>query len=537
MAISVKRSDATIADVAYYVPRHASTPTATALGALPPATLPWMTAIAIVIGSWLVRAISITTNYDIFIDEVTYARIADNLATGRGLVLYGVPFDLHPPAALVIYAAAIKALGLHGGIESIIFGLRPFVALLGASICALVFLLIGRVAGWPFGAVAAAVTALDPFQIYYDSRVMLEAPAQLGAVLTLFLVARALEASTNRRSWALVMAAGLTAGYTICAKEYFGLVLTLTLLLCLVSGWVISRRKAAICLAIMWACCILCESIVILISGRQEWWNQVGSGIFRLIGTEQTTGFNSPAVHVSFSSRLAANIDHFGPTYAILAAGAMAGMIQVFAVMRGHSTWTKSSSAKDRGRFLVALWSLASFAYVCYATAFGALEEQVYYLLLLPALCTLILGTRQILPRLTMRWREIMVVLIGVVLVTDSAIWLVVHQTPDDEYRRLLAWETSHVPRGSVMAVTEQTAQFLLRGVRIGQWSTLPELREHHVNYVLLNTNLASEEYGRDMVQFGRYLQAHARVAFLASGPTDGELIVYDVSNLTGSRS
>ncbi|HEY0936491.1 MAG TPA: hypothetical protein VGD91_22480, partial [Trebonia sp.] len=104
----------------------------------------WGGAVAVAVAAWLIRATGITVNYNIFIDEVTYTRIADNLATGRGLTLYGQPFDLHPPAALALLAVAIKIFSLHGSLATVLFGLRPFVALLGTLTCALVFVLIGR---------------------------------------------------------------------------------------------------------------------------------------------------------------------------------------------------------------------------------------------------------------------------------------------------------------------------------------------------------------------------------------------------------
>lgn len=127
--------------------------------------------------SWLARAISITKNYDIFIDEVTYTRIAENLATGHGMVLYGVPFDLHPPAAFAVYSLAIKVFSLHGSIANILFGLRSVVAVLGGMTCVLAYLLVRLVSNWRLGIIVATIAALDPFEIFFDSRVMLEAPA------------------------------------------------------------------------------------------------------------------------------------------------------------------------------------------------------------------------------------------------------------------------------------------------------------------------------------------------------------------------
>jgi 4-amino-4-deoxy-L-arabinose transferase-like glycosyltransferase len=495
----------------------------------------WSGAGGVLAAAWLIRAIGITTSYDVFIDEVTYSNIARSLASGGGLVLYGKPFDLHPPAAFALYALAIKVFSLHGPVASVLFGLRPFVALLGAMTCAVVFLLVSGVARWQVGMVAAVVVALDPFQIFYDSHVMLEAPAQLASAVTVLLLALSLRGRSERESWTLVILAGLAAGTALCAKEYFGLVMALALLICLITGWVLERAKAAAALGLMLGSFVLSEALTIVTSGFHQWWVQVGSGLLRLVGSQQTTGFNSSAVHVSFLSRAAADAPHYGVTYLILGAGSIAGFLQLVGVWRRRSQWRHMAEGKDRGRLLVAIWAVAAAAYVFYATALGTLEEQVYYLLLAPALCTLVLGAAHALPRWSPHWRKLAVALTGVVLVADSAVWVAVHRTPDAEYRQLLSWESEHVRTGSTVAVTDTIAQFLLPDVVLGDWATIPALKAHHVDYVLVNTSLTSQGYGLATPEFQRYLQAHATVVFRATGPTDGALVVYDVQSITGA--
>ena len=294
----------------------------------------WAGVIDIIALAWLLRVIGITRNYDIFVDEVTYTRIAENLATGHGLVLYGAPFDLHPPAAFALYALAIKLFSMHGSIAGVLFELRPFVALLGSISCALVFLLVGGLTKWRFGLCAAIIAALDPFEIFYDSRVMLEAPAQLASLIAILLLARSLCSRSEWQSWTLVMLSGIAAGIAMCAKEYFGLTLILVLLICLLTGWVTERRKAATALTVMGVCYIFSEYAVIASTGFPSWWYQTTSGLRRLIGSEQITGFNSSTVHVSLLSRLTANANHYGVTYLILGFGAVAGVIKLAGVAR-----------------------------------------------------------------------------------------------------------------------------------------------------------------------------------------------------------
>ncbi len=500
-----------------------------------PARGPWLAASVVISAAWVARLTGITTNYDIFIDEVTYTRIADNLATGHGLILYGLPFDLHPPAVFGLYALAIKAFGFSGSITSLVFDLRPLVAFFGAITCGVVFILVGNFAGWRAGLITAVILALDPFEIFYDSRVMLEAPAQLAAVITIYLLARSAYATSELRSWLLVGLTGLAAGSTLCAKEYFGLILAFTLVLCLMTGWITERRKIALALIMMCACYVLCESLVIASGGFHAWWEQFGSGLRRLIGLQQSTGFNSSAVHVSIISRITANASHFSTTYLILACGAPIAAIQTISIVR-RLRWKRSLHFLECGPLLVALWALSATAYLSYATVFGTLEEQMYYLLLVPGICVITMWASNVVPKFSFRWRVVVGLLVGTILAVESGVWVVVHQHPDDEYRQLVAWATRHIPSKSIVAVTDNTAEFILSGVTIGQWSTVSALKAHHVGYVILSTTLVSQGYGFASQSFENYLQAHGTVAFRATGPSDGALIVYNVRAFTGAQ-
>jgi hypothetical protein len=329
----------------------------------------------------------------------------------------------------------------------------------------------------------------------------------------------------------------VVAGLALCVKEDFGLALAGLLALAIVLGWVIERKKAVLALVVMLCCYLLSQSLLVLTSGLGPWWSQVGSGLRRLVGVEQITGFNSATVHVSLVSRVAADATHFGVTYLILGLGAVAGGCQVISAVRHRAQWRQAATPGARGELLVALWATSAAAYLAYATAFGTLEEQLYYVLLVPALCTLVIGCRRTAPRLGRHWRQIVVAIVAIVVLADGAVWASVHSTRDDEYRQLLSWAPAHLPNDSTVAVTELTAQFLMQGVRLGQWDTVPELIAHHVDYVLLSTALVAQGYGIGTPSFEHYLEAHATIAWRAIGPSSGALILFDVRAITGARS
>jgi hypothetical protein len=121
------------------------------------------------------------------------------------------------------------------------------------------------------------------------------------------------------------------------------------------------------------------------------------------------------------------------------------------------------------------------------------------------------------------------------VVMADSAVWVTVHRTPDDEYRQLLAWAPKHLAPGSTVAVTDSTAQFVLSGVVLGQWGTIPLLIKNHADYVLLSTTLDDQGYGLGSRRFDSFLAHHATIVFRADGPSEGRLELYNVRAITGA--
>jgi len=481
------------------------------------------------------RLVALSTSYDIFIAEITYTNIAINVAHGHGVTLYGRPFALHPPAALGLYGLAIVVFGLHGSTETVLFALRHVVIVLGAATCVLTWLLVDRAAGRSVAVIAALIAAIDPLVVSYDSRVMLEAPSQLAMVTMVLLLAMAANAQPGSAArWRWLVGAGVAAGAVLSTKETFGLVAGLALLGLLASGWVVARREA---LAVM-GIAVLGYGVTVvsvgLTSGFGVWWGAQWGGVLRLVGTKQISGFNSPQVHVSLVSRILANGSTLALTYVILGFGSVAAL----GLLWRMRPWDRGRAELDHGDRITALcavWTVAAAAYLAYATFFGTLEEQMYYILLLPCAVSACLWSAGFVKVRSFRWRVLGVAVVSVGLLFDSVVWFNVHTGHDDEYRRLLSWESVHVPPTAVVACTELTSQFLLTRGIIGQWSTVPELKAHHVDYVILGTSLVQQGYSLASPPFQRYLEQHARLVFEANGKSDGSLRVYDVRPITGA--
>jgi 4-amino-4-deoxy-L-arabinose transferase-like glycosyltransferase len=481
------------------------------------------------------RLAALRSAYDIFIDEITYTNISLSVAHGHGVDLYGHPFALHPPAAFGLYALVILIFGLHGNTESVLFALRHVDAVLGTAVCVMTFLLTERITRRFVAVLVALLMALDPLAVSFDSRVMLEAPAQLAVVSLMFCLVAAIRlpaGSAGRRNW--LLGSGLAAAVTLTTKETFGLVVLGALFLLFATGWVVTRREVARVTLLAIAGYAVNVVALGMSSGFGVWWNANVDGALRLVGARQITGFNSPTVHVSLVSRILADGSSFAVTYLILGVGSFCALGLLVRLSPWRRTPRRVRTPQQRATVLVALWTLAAGAYLVYATVFGTIEEQMYYILLLPSAistCLWIAGFVAVRPR---PWKALATVAVGLALVVDMAVWVSVHTGQDDEYARMVSWEATHVPPTSVVAATDGSSQFLLSRGIIGQWSTVPQIKAHHVDYVIVSTLLVHQGYGLARPPFAAAVERGGHLVFETDGVSEGSLRIYDVRGMTG---
>lgn len=488
---------------------------------------------AVAIAALALCLVRLTSSYDIFIDEVTYTRIAANVADNRGLTLDNRPFDLHPPAFLTLLGAVVKVFGLHGGIEHQLLDLRPVSAVFGALGCAGAYLIVERAANQRYALVAAALLAISPFVILYNSEVMLEAPAQAAAVGLFGFLAAAAGATNDVSRRRLIVAAGVFGALVVCTKETFGLVAVAALLVVLATGWIMPRRQVAAVLGLT----ALGYAITILYVGQSSgfgtWAQDQFGGVLRLVGIDQETGFNAPTTHVSLLSRVFADGASDGATYLVLGMGVLASVELLIWLRPWQPAWRAYASPREQTGLLIVIWSLCATTYLAYATLFGSLEEQMFYIMVLPTVAALCVWASWTVATWRLPWRRMCVALLTVALIADCGVWVAVHTGNNDGYQQFLAWEPTHVPRSSVISVTEGTAQFLIQGSILNDWDTVAQLRANHVDYVLISTVLTDQGYGSASKSFETVLEQRATLLFQSKGG-DG-LRFYDVRALTGA--
>ncbi|MYT33100.1 MULTISPECIES: glycosyltransferase family 4 protein [unclassified Streptomyces] len=483
------------------------------------------------------RLTFIQRSYDVFVDEVYYTVISHNLADGHGPTFDGKFFALHPPAVFALLAAVMRITGLGSAdLLHLVLQLRSVLAIVGSLAVVAVTMLLRRAVRWPIALAAGLFLALDPFLNRFDSRVLLEAPAVAAAALGWLALAR--RPATFRGRIATGAVAGLLFATAVTSKEPYALetFVPVTVLVWIGHRSARSMRLTAAVVTLAGYAVYLVSTVAV--GAWPAWWAQKTDGIARALGLKQISGFNSNDGSVSFTARLIAQLGQFAVPYTLIALGTAATAWLLWLRLR-----RPLRLAGPPGRTPLLAWAVCTLLHLAYAIAVGTLEEQMFYPLVVTSTATLALAAdlarprRPFASRLSPRRRRstparALTALAAVALTVDALVWVRVHTRHDDAFRRTLAWVRTHLPRDSVLAAQEETADFLLPGTRLDAWQTPADLVRVHADYVVLSTELQTQGYGRLGRRLAGQLERHARLLHREPGRTAGELRVYDVGRL-----
>ncbi|MDH6574470.1 glycosyltransferase [Kitasatospora sp. MAP5-34] len=498
----------------------------------------------------VLRLAFIDRSYDVFVDELYYTTISRNLAAGQGLTFQGQFFALHPPALFAVLAGALRVGGgRHADLLQSVFALRPVIAVTGSVTVVAVTALLRRIVRAPIALAAGLLLAVDPFLNLFDSRVMLEAQANAAAVLGLLVLAHT--ATTPRGRTAVGSGAGLLFALAVTTKEPYALVTFVPVLLLACSARGPLRRMRLTAAALTAAGYGV---YVVVASATGNWaplWAQQTDGIARALGAKQITGFNSHDGQVSFTDRLIADLGQFGVPYLLIALGTAATVWLLWC--RARRPWLFADAP---GRSVVTAWAACTLGYLLYAVAVGTLEEQMFYPLVVSSTAALALTADLALPaplrgpaavraggsragggRRPVCAAVVVALLTAAALVVDGGVWARVHSRHDDAYWRTVAWTDARLPGGSTVAATDETPPFLIRGAQSGTWRTVRDLEDHHVDYVVLSTELVAQGYARISPGLLATLERRAPLVHSEPGPTVGALRVYDVRALLAAQN
>ena len=499
-------------------------------------------ATAIGVGTLLIRLILHERSFDLFGDEVIYADIGRSVVDGGFPSFLGEPFFLHGPAFFYLEAGWSRIFGRPASLMAWVYEMRTLNCLLAGLTAVLLVLLATKVTrSLTAGTAAGLLFALDPFSIRQNDRVLLETAMMFWILLGYQLLLSLADRSLSRSSTIRAASAGLIFGIGILVKDEAALITILPLLCVVIFRWGFPRLLIGCTITASVLPYAAYVAVVAEYGYGPGWWSAKTSGIKRLLGVVQTTGFHSSGGG-SLGGRLVAEGGNFVTTYVLLLAAVPAAWMML-----------RHGSALLR---VVALFYCASAITLAYAVSLGTLEEQELYLLSIPSMLvipagiTLFIRRRASTPKHPTQGRAqrrnysgSTVVMAGVlaVLLTLNLIssiqWL---QQPDDGFSYLLPYLAKHTPPGTVIDLAagapppSQTdgGRYALEGTySVSMWTTKSALAQNHVGYILAEWGPINEGYAFMSPSAVRALVSGTRMVFSRDGRTYGQLALYKVAS------
>ena len=461
--------------------------------------------------AFALRALGLRTANDVFIDEVTYATFADQIAHGQLPNTGGEPFFLHPPLSFVLNALVERVFGFTGDAMDLALQLRWTNAALGAVTVVVAYFLVRRLAGAGPALVAGLVLVTDPFVLRQDGRTMIETPAGLAVLVGWLLVLRALDREPGPTRTRRELLAGLVFGIALVTKD---MTAAFTLLPLVAAGlWkrTLPWRSIGSALVAVPLPYLVWLGVVSANGLLGDFAGQKAVGVLRMAGVIQETGFNATP-DASLASRLVDMVGRFGTSYLLLGVCAAAGAYVLF-------------SARPTRR-LVGLLALCAGLLGVYCVVAGAAEEQFGYYVVLAAVLATPVALLELVARLP--WlRRPAVVLVVLFVVAGAVLGVQARTTTDDGLVRARAFMDA-LPVGSTVGLTSVTGEFAL--LPHDGWAVQPSLASlahGGAQYVLTQSQPLSQGYGYAAPRLLGWLAAHATPVFTATGPTSGHTVVW----------
>ncbi|MEC3982068.1 ArnT family glycosyltransferase [Amycolatopsis sp. H20-H5] len=473
---------------------------------------------ALAVVALLMRVWGLATANELFIDEVTYSRLALSAGRGEWPNLAGQPFYLHPPLTFWLNGGVSRLFGLSPDPTSLVFQLRWVNAVLGVAVVVLAFTLLLRLTRPVIALVGGLVLAADPFVLRNDGRVMLETPAFALVLAGWLCLLVGLDRPGGRARRAYLVAGGLLIGLAILAKDVTLVPGLLPVLLAVLWRRTIQPRTAALVIGtglLPYAGYL----VALAFAGRfGQWWLAKVGGLRRMAGLDQVSGFNSGS-SPSLLDALLGQLSRFGTSYVLLGLALPAGLLALLSA-RGD-------------RRLVGLFASLMGLLGLFSLGFGTLEEQMGYFVVVPGVLALGITFAEP-PRWLAKVRPALVAAAALVLVAGLGFGIHARSVTDNGYQQARAWLDSQLPPGSRVGLTTPTAQFALhsgegRNLRVGTWASVGALHRFRAGYVLTQSRPLSQGYGYASPDLLPWLRAHAKPVFTANGPTGGATVVWQL--------
>jgi 4-amino-4-deoxy-L-arabinose transferase-like glycosyltransferase len=493
-------------------------------------------AAAVGVGTLAIRIALHGAAFDLFGDEVIYTDLGRSVINGGFPRFFGIVFFLHGPAFFYLESGWSWLAGKPASLMAWVYEMRMLNAMLAGATAVVLVQLTARVSSLRAGLLAGALFALDPFCVRQNDRVLLETSMMFWVLLGYLVLVSLIRRPTSAWARTRAVGAGLLFGIAVLTKDEAALVTVLPMAAAAVLRWGPSRWLIALIVGATALPYAVYVSVVPANGYTPWWWSAKTSGIERLLGVIQTTGFHRSG---SLGSRLIAEGGNFWTTYALLALAVPAAWL----VLRRGGPMAR----------IMGLLYCASGVTLAYAVTLGTLEEQELYLLVVPSFIMISVGftlrhkASHARPRSAAR--AFIVVKTAAIMTTLAVVfglnvktgvqWL---RQPDDGFAHLLPYLAEYVPPG--MAVDTPAARlplsqsdggrYELEGqYRTGLWTTQSSLRKDHVRYILVEWGPIDEGLSYlDQAQV-RALIGHSRLLFSYTGRSYGQLALYEMPGTT----
>lgn len=481
---------------------------------------------ACVAAAFGVRAIGLTTSFELWVDEMLYALLGQSVSSGQVLpVLPDGPFFLHPPGFFWFEGAVISLFGISGNNLDLVLQLRWLNAALGAVTVGVAFLIArqagNRTAAW----VTAGLLCFEPFVLRSNSHVFLETLAMVAVLSGLLLVVTHVQGQSTDKRGLVLFLAGLLLGYSVLTKDFFALCTVVPLAAAAVWRRTLRLHDSARVLLAMLLPYAIYMSIVVAEGMFPDWLNAKTAGVSRLIGLEKTTGFSAEG-SPSLVSRLIDNAGHFGSSYILL------GLCPVAAVLLCRSPRPE--------RRLIGLVSFTLGIYGIYSAVFGTFEEQYGYgVMIAGVLSVAVLGAEihECRPRL----RSPIVMGSVMLLLVTAVLGVRLETSVDNGFEQARRWVAEELPADAKVSVTNSTGELAFADdPRFGVWPSTALMLETGANYILTQSLPTSQGYGYMEPGMLQWLERNATVVFSRPGLTNGATTLWFVDDAAldaGARS
>ncbi len=462
------------------------------------------------------RYFHLKQSFDVFSDEIIYSNLAESVSQHHSVAFFGVPFFLHPPFVFLEQALFIRAFNVHGGIVSVVYSLRLLNIIL-ASFSAVVLLRLGTRVGSPVaGVIAAVLFSIDPFVIRFDSRVFLEPSALLWVMMGYLLLFNSLTLR-GRVKVLSGIAAGVLMGIGVLSNEMATPLIVIPLGTCLVANFPYQRRSL-VPSAVAFVSVIFTYLAALAAFGQfTNFVSQQTSGILRLVGASQQTGFNKPGAP-SFISRVIVHLSGYGAVYAVLG---LAIVPTFYFLLKG------SPSLR-----LISLVGLSAYTVISYQIFVGTLEEQMFYYVDVPAILILALGIDRLIRTRPQIGRTLTLsILTGAAVIclmtVDTITWVQIHTAPDAGLVSAIDWVNSNVGAGTKIAPLVDTSELLVGNYQVYLAESPAEIERDRPAFVITSSLQVAQGYGFATPRLIRWLRANAITNYESTGRTFGTVIVW----------